>query len=51
MVVLGEVLSQLILNLKTLKFSVMLHLVLFPLKLAVFEPIIPVASYLDDKNN
>lgn len=48
---LGKVFSQLILNLKTLKFSVMLDLVLSPLKLAVFEPIITVASYLDDKNN
>lgn len=46
---LGKVLRQLIV--KILKFSVMLDLVLSPLNLLVFEPVITVASYLDNKNN
>lgn len=51
LVLLGEVLSLLIPKLKILKLSVMVDLVVSPLKLLFFEPVTTVASYLDNKNN
>lgn len=51
LVLLGGALGQFMLKLKLLKFSGMLDHVLIPLKLLVFEPVITVASGLDNKNN